>query len=177
MDYGVDQRLYSIAGGLGLVEDGFELRAISETDGGSCRVGDELGGEVSRDLAFIGEDALLEFADVAEVAPVGQRARGIYREGVVEVEEVASLADSLGLRLAGFQLPSDRAVMVAPASGDVETFEREARRIDLGVTGIADGLVTMFGELLADGGSAARSGSTAGFQAGAAAPACRECVR
>src|SRR5687767_4765198 len=62
----------------------------------------------------------------------------------MKLERLAVLASSDFGRLSF----GNRTVAIAPAAHDIETFERESRRVHLAVTRCAAGIITMFLQLL-----------------------------
>src|SRR5688572_19586197 len=111
---------------MGCLQDFFDGGAIAEADWGSGGVHRELAGEIPRDLRFVLQNELLEFAYAIERPAIGQFAPRIDGQRIVKVERPAVLALSefrqLVLRIT--------AVAVAPAAHDIEVLERKTLRID-----------------------------------------------
>src|SRR6185437_13750310 len=130
------------------VQDLLHLFAIREADRGASGVGDKLADEIPRHcLLIVLEQEPFEFADVLETAPVGEDPGGIHRERVVKGERLARKAN------AWFGLHALRvsAIAVAPAAHDVETLERESRRVDQAMARIAGGVGAVLVQLLEHG--------------------------
>ena len=94
---------------------------------------------------------------------VGQHAAGVDRRAELETDADERIDRAARRGVAG----ADRAIARAEAADDVERFQREARRVDLGVARGAGGVGAVLVELLADGrGAAARRVRSAGMFGG-----------
>src|SRR5207247_2661444 len=88
--------------------------------------------QVASELLFVGQQEVLQFANIAELPTVGELAAGVHRQRVMEGESLSALGDALRRLATGL-----RPIAVPPAAHDVEILEGEARRIHLRVTGVA----------------------------------------
>ena len=82
-----------------MIENGFYLRSVSETHRRARGVGDKLSDEVAGDLALILKQQAIEIPHIAEFAPIGQHAGGIYRLCGMEDEGLAVFAEAFFGRL------------------------------------------------------------------------------
>src|SRR5260221_3223031 len=116
--------------GTGALQDVFNFRAIGKADGRSGGIDGQLPGEIARDLLFVVQEKLLEFADVAELPAIRQLTAGIHWQPGVKGEFLSGLADPfLGRALAL------GAIALAPAAHDIKVFQGEARWINFDVMG------------------------------------------
>jgi len=131
--------------------------AIGIRRGGAGGVGEEFFGEAALDVGGLGEEELFEVFDVLEGAAVGELAGGIDGEGDFVLPDASVLDFGAGAVALLFA-----AVAITPAADDVEAFQGEAGRIDLGVAAGAVFGGAVFGQDLADGAGAAGVGLDAG---------------
>lgn len=153
----MDQRTDTVVAFCGL-QDGFELGAVGEAEGGAGGVGEELFGEVAGDSFVLGEEEVFKVADVVKRLAVGELAGGIDGEAVVEGEGVAVFA-AAGFGVFFFV---GAAVAVAPGTQNIEAFEGEAGWVDDVVADGAGLVGAVFFELLADGDGTADVGFDGG---------------
>src|SRR5687768_5046188 len=75
--------------GTGKLDDFFDLFAIGEAHWGARRVGNQLLRHIARKEQFLLRQQLFEFADVFELATVGQFTGAIDRQGIIKREGLA----------------------------------------------------------------------------------------
>src|SRR5579871_6304327 len=114
----VYQRFYPISIGAGAIENGFYFRSVAESYRSAGRVDHQLADEVARDLTLVLQQQALHVPHVVEGTPVGQNAGGVYRLRQMEDKGLAVFAEPGDLRAV-----AERAIVVAPAAEDVETFQ------------------------------------------------------
>jgi hypothetical protein len=110
------------------VQDSFDLWSIGEAHWRAGRVQDELVQEIAGELAVVGGEMGLEFADIFEGPAVAEFAARVDDVGQGVTEIVSSAVDTCDF-IAEFQ----SAITRAPASEDIEVLEREARGVKAGM--------------------------------------------
>src|SRR5882672_10832446 len=136
--------------GTGALQDLFNRLTVGEMDWRSSRIDGQLPCKISGKLSLVGQQQLLELADVMELAAIGQSATRVHRQRVVKSEFLTALGNPLCQVTAGF-----RTISVSPAAHNVEVLQGEPRWINFGVAGAAGFQRAMFVELLTNGDRAA----------------------
>src|SRR4051812_36360017 len=89
LDQLFDERAHAELAAFGAGEDGLDVGAVAEANGGAGGEHRELAHEVSRQGRLILQEELLELAHILERSSVGQGTGRIDRQGPVELELLA----------------------------------------------------------------------------------------
>src|SRR5947208_2376213 len=101
------------------------MTAVGEGNVAAGAVDRELAGEILEQSAVVGGEQVLEFADVLELAAIGQVTARIHGRTEPEADADERIDGAARGPVAG----ADRAVACAEAADHVECFQREPRRI------------------------------------------------
>ena len=149
----MDKRAEAGALGFGLLDDGFNLGAISKLDTGPGAIGGHVFSEAFHDLVLLIKQQLLEIINARELAAIGQFAARIHRQAFLVLPDVLPVELTLGV-LAFFLA----AVVRAPSADNIKALQRKPRWVHDAVAARAGLQIPMLGELLADGAAATRVG-------------------
>src|SRR5438105_7023733 len=146
----VNEAADAVMAGAGAFQDLLDRFAVGEMDRRAGGIDRQLPRQVAGELFFVREQELFQLENVAEFPAVGKFTAGVHGQRVVEREFLSAFGDAP--RQFAFGL---RTIAVAPAAHHIKVLQREPRRINLGVAGVAGFQGAMFVELLADGHRAA----------------------
>ena len=136
----MDQRFESVILVAEATDDEFDLRLVGVRWCCAGAISEQFFGEVTGELVFVFEYEFFVFVDVAKTSSVGQ---GIARLHGGTIPKAHSAAVDFS-RFAG------GAVVVAPATNNVEAFECESRWVDRAMATCAALDIAMLVELLAN---------------------------